>query len=146
MKRMGFDDRWIRLILMCVSSATYSVIVNGTPTGEIISTRGIRQGNYISPYLFLLCVEALSSMLTWEEFCGTLTGVPTSKRCPWISHLFFADDSLLFCKANPVHWRKMSELLQIYENASGQRLYKEKTSLFFSIVTLCLRIGGLCWS
>jgi hypothetical protein len=131
MKRMGFDDRWIRLILMCVSSATYSVIVNGTPTGEIISTRGIRQGDYISPYLFLLCVEALSSMLTWEEFCGTLTGVPTSKRGPWISHLFFADDSLLFCKANPVHWRKMSELLQIYENASGQRLNKEKTSLFF---------------
>jgi hypothetical protein len=125
MKRMNFDDRWIRLILMCVSSVTYSVVVNGTPIGRIIPTRGIRQGDPILPYLFLLCSEALSSMLTQEESCGTLTGVLTSKSGPWISHLFFADDSLLFCKANHVHWRKMFELLQIYENASSQRLNKE---------------------
>ncbi|XP_059457696.1 uncharacterized protein LOC132187382 [Corylus avellana] len=136
MRMMSFDAKWIHLILMCVSSATYSVIVNGTLMGRIVPSRGIRQGDPISPYLFLLCAEALSSMLTRAESRGTLTGVPTSKKGPRISHLFFADDNLLFCKANPHHWRKMSDLLQTYENASGQQLNKDKTSIFFSFYTL----------
>jgi hypothetical protein len=129
---MGFDVKWIHLILMCVSSTTYSVIVNGTPMGRIVPSRGIRQGDLISPYLFLLCVEALSFILTRAESRGTLTGVPTSKKGLRINHLFFADDNILFCKANPHHGRKMSDLLQTYENASGQRLNKDKTYIFFS--------------
>jgi hypothetical protein len=67
-------------------------------------------------------VEALSAMLTKAEKRGSLTGVPTSKKGPRLTHLFFADDSLLFCKASSHHWRKMSRVLQIYENASGQKI------------------------
>jgi hypothetical protein len=86
-------------------------------------------------YLFLLCVEALSSLLKNAEQDGFLTRVPTSKKGPRINHLFFADDSLLFCKANSQHWHRMEKILETYEKASGQHLNMEKTSLFFSINT-----------
>ena len=63
MGKMGFTPSWIKLIMMCVTSTNYAVLVNGIPTGKIILTRGIRQGNPISPYLFLICAEVLSSLL-----------------------------------------------------------------------------------
>ena len=63
MRWMGFDDRWISLVLMCVKSVQYSIMVNGNPCGLISPTRGIRQGDPISSYLFFLCAEALSAML-----------------------------------------------------------------------------------
>ena len=64
MKRMGFAPQWMRLIMMCVSTVRYSVVVNGEPCGCIVPTRGLRQGDPISLCLFLICVEVLSSMLT----------------------------------------------------------------------------------
>jgi hypothetical protein len=132
MHRMGFEGRWTRLIMMCIKSVSYGVLVNGTPTGRIFPSRGIRQGDPISPYLFLLCAEALSSLLNRADRNGELIGVPTSKRGPRLNHLFFADDSLLFCRATPLHWRRMTHILKIYEMASGQRLNQDKTSIFFS--------------
>jgi ribonuclease HI len=132
MVQMGFDARWIRLIMMCVSSAKYSVLVNGAPCGHILPSRGIRQGDPISPYLFLICAEALSSMLTRANNDGSLSGIPTSKRGPHISHLFFADDSLLFCRANILQWNNLADILKKYEVASGQKMNNDKTSVFFS--------------
>jgi hypothetical protein len=132
MKRLGFADRWRQLIMMCVTTTQYAVVVNGEPCGNILPTRGLRQGDPISPYLFLLCAEALSSMLSWANREGALTGVPTSKRGPHIGHLFFADDSLLFCRANIQQWNCLSSILKKYEKASGQRLNSNKTTLFFS--------------
>jgi hypothetical protein len=132
MYRMGFGRKWIEMIMMCVKSANFEILVNGIPTGRIYPSRGIRQGDPISPYLFLLCAEALSTLLTKADRRGELTGAPTSKKGPRLNHLFFADDSLLFCKATPYHWRKLTALLNSYEKASGQRLNQAKTSIFFS--------------
>jgi hypothetical protein len=78
----------------------YAVLVNGIPMGRIIPTRGIRQDDPISPYLFLICKEVLSSLLSKVDREGELEGVPTSQRGPHLNHLFFANDSLLFCKAD----------------------------------------------
>jgi hypothetical protein len=132
MNRMGFENRWIQLVMMCVKSVNYEILINGSPTGQISPSRGIRQGDPISPYLFLICAEALSSLMTQADSNGNLEGVPTSKKGPKLNHLFFADDSLLFCKATPFHWRKMTRILHAYEMASGQRLNQEKTLVFFS--------------
>ena len=63
MKRMSFHDRWINLIFGCISSVSYSVLVNGEPHGDIKPTRGIRQGDPLSPYLFLLCLEWLNGLI-----------------------------------------------------------------------------------
>lgn len=95
--------------------------------GEGTSARG----SYL-PYLFLLCAEALSSMLTKANGDGALTGVPTSKRGPRISHLFFTDDSLLFYRSTKSQWQSLTNVLRRYEEASGQRLNLDKTSIFFS--------------
>jgi hypothetical protein len=77
MKRMGFVDRWIGLIMMCVKSANYAILINGSPMGRIQPTRGIRQGDPISPYLFLICAKALSGLLSKADQKGQLRGVPT---------------------------------------------------------------------
>jgi hypothetical protein len=132
MKHMGFCERWISLILMCIQTVTYSIVVNGNPCGLITPSRGIRQGDPISPYLFLLCAKALSSMIQKASDDGLSTGVPTSRRGPRISHLFFADDSLLFCRANLMQWNQLSNILHEYEMASRQKMNANKTAIFFS--------------
>jgi hypothetical protein len=99
MRHLGFAEQWINLVMMCVRIANYAILLNGNPVERFYPTRGIRQGDPISPYLFLLCTEALSNLMTRAEERGLIVGVPTSKRGPWITHLFFADDSLLFCQA-----------------------------------------------
>ena len=79
MRRLGFASRWIQLIMMCVTTVRYAVVVNGNPSGWIQPTRGLRKGDPISPYLFLICAEVLSSMVLEANKKGSLTGVPTSK-------------------------------------------------------------------
>lgn len=96
LRRLGFIDKWINVIMMCVCTANYTILVNNHPIGHIYFTRGLRQGDPISPYLFLLCAEALSSLLVKVERTGMIEGVPISRRGPRINHLFFVDDILLF--------------------------------------------------
>lgn len=67
MRKMGFQEKWISLIMMCVTTISYSVLINGEPKGRIVPTRGLRQGDPISPYLFLLCVGGLSVMLRRDD-------------------------------------------------------------------------------
>jgi hypothetical protein len=100
MRKMEFSEVWVKLIMECVCSVSYSILVNGQPIGNIKLSRGICQGDPLSPYLFMLCAKALSSILTRGEKKGVLTMVPMSKKGPRLSHLFFADDNLIFCKAN----------------------------------------------
>lgn len=119
MRNMGFNERWIHLTMMCVTTVQYAIIVNGDPCGHIILTRRIRQGDLISPYLFLLCAEALSSLLTHANREWLLTGVPTSKWGPKISHFFFVNDSLLFCRTNRAQWNILAKILQVYKETSG---------------------------
>lgn len=101
----------------CVRIVSYAFLVNGQPVGNIRPSRGIRQGDPLSPYLFILCAEALSSLITQAIQKGVIIGVPTSKNGPRLSHLFFVDDSLLFCKANSVEWRRLMRILEHYEVA-----------------------------
>jgi hypothetical protein len=130
--KMGFDERWVKLVMACVVSVRYSIIINGKPVGDIHPSMGIRQGDPISPYLFLLCAETFISLITKAKLRGVISGVPTSPKGPKISHLLFADDNILFCKANSVEWRRLMKILGIYEKASGQKLNFHKTSVFFS--------------
>ena len=96
MIKMGFHTNCVALMMRCVSSIKYSVKINGQPCGNIAPTRGLRQGNPLSPLLFLICAEGLSALLKKVGEQGTLRGVVACTRVPKISHLFFADDSLVF--------------------------------------------------
>jgi hypothetical protein len=99
MRKLGFDERWVHLAMTCVRTVSFSVLVNGQPHGTIIPTRGLRQGDPLSPYFFILCAEGLSSLLNQVEVDGSIMGIPITRGGTKINHLFFVDDSLFFCKA-----------------------------------------------
>ncbi|XP_075665091.1 uncharacterized protein LOC142634702 [Castanea sativa] len=132
MEKMGFHSRWVGWIMECIKSVTYSVLINGEPRGYIVPTRGIRQGDPLSPYLFLLCSEGLSDFIEQAVNERYIKGFSLCKHGPKISHLFFADDSLLFCRAREEDVIKIQVILGKYEVALGQKINSGKTTIFFS--------------
>ncbi|KAL3839206.1 hypothetical protein ACJIZ3_023797 [Penstemon smallii] len=132
MIRLGFDVRFVNLIMTCVSTVTYSFILNGTQIGFVKPERGIRQGDPLSPYLFLFCAESLSSLISQEENRGNLQGISVCEHAPCVSHLLFADDTLIFCQATTDAAIRIHNLLHAYGLASGQHINLKKSSVVFT--------------
>lgn len=130
MEKLGFHHRWISLMMMCKKSVSYSVLLNGEPKGLIHLTKGIRQGDPISLYLFLLCSEGLLAMLKREESLGHINGILVCRRAPRISHLLLADDSLIFCRANMIECSNIWTILREYKMVAGQKMNREKHPCF----------------
>ncbi|KAL0404505.1 UNVERIFIED_CONTAM: putative mitochondrial protein [Sesamum radiatum] len=120
--KMGFPEKIVRLNLLCVTTVSYCFIMSGTQFGHISPQRGIRQGNTLSPYLFLLCTEALSSLIHRAEAEERIDGVAISRRAPPISHLLFADDTLLCCQATKETMECIREILQCYGKLLAKKL------------------------
>uniref|UniRef100_A0A2N9EQD7 Reverse transcriptase domain-containing protein n=1 Tax=Fagus sylvatica TaxID=28930 RepID=A0A2N9EQD7_FAGSY len=132
MDRMGFGSRWINWMRACTSTVRFSVLVNGSPTGFFDSARGLRQGDPLSPMLFLLIMEVLSRMLrrTVEE--GRIKGFHAGKDAitgVCISHLLFADDTILFCDANPEQLLYIRMVLTCFEAVTGLRVNLSKSEM-----------------
>ena len=115
-----------------MTTPSFSVLLNGKPFGNITPSKGIRQGDPLSPYLFLLCAEGFNSLLLRAEMEGRIRGVSVCRRAPTVTNLMFADDSLLFCRATIGEVEVINEVLRTYGNASGQCINMEKSSVFFS--------------
>ena len=141
MLKLGFPEGWVDRVMSCVTSTSFSILINGKPFGMINPTRGLRQGDPLSPYLFLLCAEGFTSLLQKAELEGRIHGVSICRRAPKISHLLFADDSLLFCQATEGETRETLDVLKLYVEASGQCLNMEKSSVYFSSNTSSLKKG-----
>jgi len=122
MLKMGFHVKWVDIMMRCIRSVSYSIKINGRPQGHITPTRGLRQGDPLLPYLFLICAEGLFAMLKKTVANGQMKGVAACSRAPRISHLFFADDSLIFCRAIREDYSSLENTLKAYEIASGQQL------------------------
>ncbi|WJX28566.1 hypothetical protein P8452_17266 [Trifolium repens] len=129
---MGFSDTWIKWMMLCVSSVNYSALVNFEKVGPIHPGRGLRQGDPLSPYLFILVTEGLTSLIHKAVASGDIHGIKVCRGAPIVSHLLFADDCFLFCRANIAETTKLMEILKIYELASGQEINLSKSEVFFS--------------
>jgi hypothetical protein len=132
MEKMGFHAGWINIIMKCIGTVSYRVMINGELTDVINPGRGLRQGDPLSPYLFFICAEGFSALLNNAEQVGHLSGVKVCNNAPSINHLLFADDSLLLLKSDERSASHLRNILQLYEDCSGQMINKEKSSIMFS--------------
>lgn len=130
LRKMGFCERFIGVVFVIISNNWYSVLLNGQPHGFFKSTRGVKQGDPLSPTLFILVVEALSRGLNALHmnlyFCGF--GLP--KWSLKINHLAYADDTIIFSSSDATSLQLIMEVLNAYEAASGQLINKLKSVVY----------------
>ncbi|CAL1363270.1 unnamed protein product [Linum trigynum] len=132
MKRLGFTDQWLKWVWECVSTVSFSVLVNGSPHGYFHPQRGLRQGDPLSPLLYAIYTEAFSALLNQAVQSNFLHGLKIHRRCPVVSHLFFADDSYLFLRASIPECQNLLALLSTYQQVSGQKVNLHKSTALFS--------------
>jgi hypothetical protein len=123
---------WLETIMRLVTYVSFSVLFNGDHLEMFNPMRGIRQGDPISPCLVLLAVEGLSCLLKAMIQSLNLNGIKVAPTAPVVSHLLFANDNLLFFKANRENAHEILEVLQVYCRASGQQINVDKASIHFA--------------
>uniref|UniRef100_A0A2N9GD56 Reverse transcriptase domain-containing protein n=1 Tax=Fagus sylvatica TaxID=28930 RepID=A0A2N9GD56_FAGSY len=155
LERMGFGFRWSTWIRTCISTVRFSIMVNGSPLGFFGSSRGLRQGDPLSPLLFLLIMEVLSQMLRRTEEEGLIRGFKAGKARGnglSISHLLFANDTIVFCDAIPDQLLHLHMVLGCFETVTGLGVNMGKSELVpvgevnnVSVLAdiLCCKVGAL---
>ncbi|GAA0179179.1 hypothetical protein LIER_42205 [Lithospermum erythrorhizon] len=132
MIQLNFSHKWINLIMDYVTSVSYSVLVNGNQSGFINPGRGLRHGDPLSPYLFIVCIEGLISLLNNACVAGELQGISSRANTLTFSHLMFADDTLLLGRASVAEATIFMRILKQYEKWSGQLVNPQKSAVQFS--------------
>lgn len=130
--RFGFHLTWISRVMTCVQTVSYSLLRNGGIFGDVHPQRGIRQGDPISLYLYILCAEGLSAIMRNFEETGLLHGVKVARGAPSVSHLLFADDCFFSFQATNVEASNMKAILTKYERLLGQAVNYNKSTVCFS--------------
>ncbi|XP_075074578.1 uncharacterized protein LOC142162156 [Nicotiana tabacum] len=130
LRKMGFSEWFISLIFGIVSNNWYSILVNGQPHGFFKSTRGVKQGDPLSPTLFILAIEAMSRGLNALHHNLYFCGFGMLKWSPKINHLAYADDTIIFSSSDVTSLRLIMEVLNSYEVASGQLINKSKSAIY----------------
>ena len=142
--RANIPEDLIDIIMSCVSSVSTSIMVNGEALDPIYPSRGIRQGDPLSPYLFILCMDFLGQLI--EEKCSLKEWQPVraSQGGPAFSHLLFADDLVLFAKVDYANVAAIREVLDVFCGVSGQTISEAKSRVFFSPNVDDATKGTLC--
>lgn len=124
----GFPSRFVDWIMTCISSPSFSVILNGSPYGYFPGKRGLRQGDPLSPLLFVLIMEMLSRLLRqmtgpfrFHPYCASLK----------LTHLIFADDLLIFCRGDLDSVLAVKSCLDTFATWSGLHANPAKTGIYF---------------
>jgi hypothetical protein len=132
LQSLGFHANWIQWIEACISTTSFFILLNGSPYGHIAPERGLRQGDPLSPFLFILGSEVFSRLLLKEERSGNIKGMRIARNSPAINHLLFADDLLIFGKATLLEASSIKSCLDKYCAWSGQTVNASKSSIRFS--------------
>ncbi|XP_059285175.1 uncharacterized protein LOC132038538 [Lycium ferocissimum] len=130
---MGFGTRWIRWIKYCINTVKFSILVNRSPTGFFSSKRGLRQGDPLSPFLFILAMEGMNDMLQNAKYNGWMKGFQVNFNADnnmEITHLQYADDTLIICDANRDRLRYLRMIFIIFEAISGLHINWGKSFIY----------------
>lgn len=122
LSNFGFRDRWVRWIKSCVTSTKVSVLVNGSPTDDFCPERRLRQGDPLSFFLFNIVAEGLNILFDRAKEMGLIKGVVIGNNEVTITHLQFADDTILFCEAEWVEVVTIKRILRCFEILSGLKI------------------------
>lgn len=133
LKRMGFGEKWLKWIWRCISTVSLALLVNGKSAGFFPTSRGIRQGDPLSPMLFIIIMEALSRMIEKSMKNGLADGFKvdgTAGNSVMIYHLLYVDDSLIFCSPDKEQLGLLRSILIWFEIVSGLRVNLKKSEMF----------------
>ncbi|XP_050217409.1 uncharacterized protein LOC126668246 [Mercurialis annua] len=130
--KMGFPTQVVSLIMKCITSVSFSIMINRVPQSKFSPHRGLRQGDPLSPFLFIMCAEAFLGLFTNAVSEGKIHGIRIARSAPVVSHLFFADDSIIFARASEKEAKEIQSIIKCYEDASGQVINFNKTAISFS--------------
>ncbi|XP_015941361.1 uncharacterized protein LOC107466866 [Arachis duranensis] len=131
MEELGFSNEWVRLVMSCVKSVTYRFKINGKLSSRITPQRGLRQGDSLSPYLFILAAESFTILMEKARRDRLISGIRLAQSAPVITHLLFAYDCIIFAGAEEEEIFQLIQILNKYTEASGQRINTEKSGLIF---------------
>ncbi|XP_016482447.2 uncharacterized protein LOC107803276 [Nicotiana tabacum] len=135
LRKMGFEERIIGIVFRIVSNNWYSILMNEQPYGFFKSTRGVKQGDPLSPTLFILSAEALSRALNSLHQNLYFCDFGLSKWSPKINHLSYADDRIIFSSFDAMSLKLIMEVLRAYETTSGQLINKAKSAVYLHHLT-----------
>lgn len=125
----GFSPIWVSLVMSLVSSVKYVYQVNGSKSKEVIPRCRLRQGDPLSPYLFILIFYVLYRLLSDANSLGLTLGLKLAPRAPTLTHLFFADDVLIFGRASLEEVYQIVSILNCFTAASGQKISQQKSGI-----------------
>jgi hypothetical protein len=136
---IGYPMEWIDVVMTSITSVRTNVKWNGERAEYFHPQRGIRQGDPISPYLFVICMDKLSHLITQAVHETKWKPMRAGRNGPLISHLMFADDLILFAEANVDQMNVVLNIIDQFCQLSGQKVSQEKTSIMFS-KNVCPRV------
>ncbi|KAK9077285.1 hypothetical protein SSX86_005622 [Deinandra increscens subsp. villosa] len=128
--QMAFPDKWRSWIRSCLSSSKSSILVNGSPTQEFQIQRGVKQGDPLSPFLFIIAMEALHIASEKATLSGLFTGIQLPAEGPTLSHLLYADDVIFLGEWRESNCRYLARFLRCFHISSGLKINYEKCRLF----------------
>jgi hypothetical protein len=129
LRRFGFEDKWRNWIRACVFGGNLSVLVNGCPSNEMNIARGLKQGDPLAPFLFLLVAEGLGGLMKAAVASGLFGGVVVENQMQQVSRLQYADDSVFIGEACFENIWTLKAILRHYELISGLKVNFFKSSL-----------------
>ncbi|KAJ0859980.1 putative RNA-directed DNA polymerase [Helianthus annuus] len=130
MQQMNFSSRWRTWVMATLRSAKASVLVNGSPTREFVCSRGLRQGDPLSPFLFVMVMEAQSGIMKVADSTGLFKGINISNEGPYLSHLIYADDVMFVCEWSMSNINNLRRMLRCFYLVSGLKVNLAKCSIF----------------
>lgn len=128
----GVRKEYHNLFLGCVASDMYQITHAGREFGNIVPGRGFCQADPISSYLFLICIEGFTTIIKKYERRKLIRGIQVARGALIVSHMLFANDNYIFCRADKEEANQINHLLVVFDKASGHKISIEKSIVFFS--------------